>query len=152
MKMSQPNQPNPTPDDLLADFTDRVLNGKTSVPASPADVELRALEEMVLRLKGSLPPEAPDPQTLKRMQADFKVRARKAGASTPSVWQSLRPPQRLALAFAGAMLATLLIVFPFLPSISDPVQGTAGLQPQDAILLASVGCVIVLLFWVRRRK
>jgi hypothetical protein len=50
------------------------------------------------------------------------------------------------------MLATLLIVFPFLPSTGDPVQGTAGLQPQDAILLASVGCVIVLLFWMRRRK
>lgn len=150
--MSQPNQPNPTPDDLLADFTDRVLNGKTSAPASPADAELRALEETVLRLKGTLPQEAPDPQTLKRMQADFKVRARKAGASTSSVWQSLRYPQRFALAFAGAMLATLLIVFPFLPSTGDPVQGTAGLQPQDAILLASVGCVIVLLFWMRRRK
>ncbi|HSK88708.1 MAG TPA: hypothetical protein VK880_10140 [Anaerolineales bacterium] len=150
--MSQPNQPNLTPDDLLADFTDRVLNGKTSAPASPADVELRALEETVLRLNGILPQEAPDPQTLKRMQADFKVRARKAGASTPSIWQSLRRPQRFALAFAGAVLATLLIVLPFLPSTGDPVQGTAGLQPRDAILLAGIGCVIVLLIWVRRRK
>jgi len=152
MKMSQPNQPNPTPDDLLADFTDRVLNGKTSVPAFPADVELRALAETVLRLQQSLPQEAPDPQTVKRMQADFKVRARKARASSSSVWQSLRRPQRFALAFAGAVLATLLIVFPFLPSTSDPLQGTAGLPPQDTLLLVSLGCVIVLLIWVRRRK
>ncbi len=149
--MSQPNQPDPSPDDLLADFTDRVLNGETSVPASPADAELRGLKETILRLKRSLPREAPDEKFLKRMQADFKVRTRKIN-STSSVWQLLQPRQRLTLAFVGIVLATILIAFPFLPVTNHPIQGTAGLQPRDLILLAGIVCVIVLLIWVRRRR
>lgn len=152
MKMSQPNQTNPTPDDLLADFADRVLDGKTSVPASPADVELRGLEEMVLRLKQALPQEAPNEKMLRRMQTNFKVRARKAGVSTSPAWQFLRPRQRLLLAFAGTILVAILVMFPFLTSTSGPVQGTAGFQTQGLILLIGVGCVIALLIWARRRR
>ncbi len=150
MKMSQPNQTNPTPDDLLADFTDRVLDGKTSIPASPADNELRGLEETVLRLKQSLTQEALDEKTLKHMQANFKARARQAEPSP--VWQFLRPRQRLVLAFAGAVLATILIALPLLTSNDNSVQGTAGFQSEGVLLLAGLGCVIVLLIWARRRK
>jgi hypothetical protein len=152
MKMSQPNQTNLSLDDLLADFTDRVLDGKTSIPASPIDAELRGLEEMVLRLKQSLPQEAPDEKILKHMQTNFKVRVRQAGTSTSPTWGVLRPRQRLVLAFAGIALAALLIAFPFLPLTSDPVQGTAGFQPQDLLLLAGIVCVVALLFWTSRRK
>jgi hypothetical protein len=152
MKMSEPNQTNPTPDDLLADFTDRALDGKASVPASPADVELRGLEETVLRLKQALPREAPDEKTIRRMQANFNARVRKANSSTIPIWQFLRPRQRLALAFAAVALAVLLIALPFLPSVSGPVQGIAGIQPQAVILLVGVACVLVLLIWARRSK
>lgn len=150
--MSQPNQTNPAPDDLLADFTDRVLDGKTSIPASSPDSELRGLEEMVLRLQQSLPQKALDEKTLKRMQADFKVRTRKAGSSSVPFWQFLQPRQRLVLAFAGAVLAALLIVFPFLTSITVPVEGTAGVQPQAILLLIGISCVVALLIWARRHK
>ena len=150
--MSQPNPNNPTPDDLLADFTDRVLDGKTSVPASPADAELRGLEEAVLRLKQTFPQEAPDEKTLRRLQADFRVRVRKADSPTIPAWRLARPRQRLVLTFAAVALAALLIAFPFLAPISGSMEGTAGLQPQDVVLLAGALCVIVLLIWVRRRK
>jgi hypothetical protein len=152
MHMSQPNQTNPSPDDLLADFTNRVLDGEMSVPASPADAELRGLKETILRLKRTIPREAPDEKLLKRMQADFKERTRQAGVSTSSVWQLLRPRQRLTLAFVGIALVAILIAFPFLPLSTDPIQGTAGFQAQDVILLAGLGCVVVLLIWVGRRK
>jgi hypothetical protein len=85
------------------------------------------------------------------MQADFKVRNRKANSSS-SIWQLLLPRQRLTLAFVGLALAAILIAFPFLPIANDPLQGTAGLQPQDMLLLAGILCVIVLLVWVRRHK
>src|SRR5512134_3702034 len=108
MHMSHPNQPNPSPDDLLADFTDRVLDGEVVVPASPTDAELRGLEETILRLKRTLPQAVPDPKLFKRMQADFKVHARKANTPTSSVWQMLQPRQRLTLVFAGLALAAIL--------------------------------------------
>ncbi|HET9912671.1 MAG TPA: hypothetical protein VFQ13_12320 [Anaerolineales bacterium] len=150
--MSEPNQTNPSPDDLLADFTDHVLDGEISVPASRTDDELRGLEETVLRLKQSIPQAALDEKTLKRMQADFKVRARKSDSSRSSLWQALRPRQRFALAFAGVTLAALLIVFPLLTSANEPVQGTAGFQPQTVLLGVGIASLIVLLVWASRRK
>ena len=152
MKMTEPNQTDPMPDDLLADFTDRVLDGKASVPASPAEDELRGLEETVLRLKRTLPQEAPDEKTLRRMQAKFKARVQKADSPTMPIWQFMRPRQRLVLTFAAVALVALLIAFPFLPFTNEPVQGTAGIQAERMILLVSIVCVVVLLLWARRRK
>jgi hypothetical protein len=152
MHMSQPIQPNPSPDDRLADFTDRVLEGEIAIPASHTDAELRGLEETILRLRRTLPHEALDEQTLKRMQADFKRRTRQASVSAPSVWQLLQPRQRFTLALAGLMLAIILIAVPLLPVTNEPIQGTAGLQPRDMLLLIGIVCVTILLIWVKHRR
>lgn len=153
MKMSQPNSTKPNPDDLLADFADRVLDGKTSVLASPADGELRGLEETILRLNQALPRESPDEQTLRRLQADFKARARRAGSSSKPVWQSQQSRQRLILVFAAiAILAVIFIALPFLTIGNGSTQATAGLQPGGAILLIAAGCIIAFLIWQGRRK
>ncbi len=152
MKMNEPNQTTPTPDDSLADFTDRVLDGRTSAPGSPADAELRGLEETVLRLGQALPREDPDEKTLRRMQANFKARMRKADSPTIPTWQFLRPRPRLALAFAMVVLALLVVALPLLTITSGPLEGTAGLQAQGLLLLVGIVCVIVLLVWARRRK
>jgi hypothetical protein len=152
MHMSQPDPTHSSPDDLLADFTDRVLDGETSLSTSLSDAETRRLEETILHLKRTLPREAPDEKLLKRMQADFKARVRKAEPSPSSVWQLLRPRQRLVLAFAGLALAAILVMFPFLPLSTDPIDGTAGLQPAGVILLVGVVSVVLLLLWVRRHK
>lgn len=151
--MTQPKQPIQEPDDLLADFTDRVLDGKTTVLASPTDVELRGLEETVMRLKQSLPHEIPDEATLKHLQADFRSRTRSADRSPRPVWQSQQSRQRLILAFTAiVILAAIFIGIPFLLSESGGVQGTAGLQPQSILAVVAVGCVIILLIWLGRRK
>src|SRR5512140_1433522 len=152
MKMSESKQTNLSPDDLLANFTDQVLDGKTSAPVSPADAELRGLEETVLRLKQALPQDALDERTLRWMQANFHARVRKADSPTIPIWQFPRPRQRLALAFAAVALAVLLIAVPFLQFTSETTQGTAGFQTQGMLLLVGVVCVIALLIWARRRK
>lgn len=153
MKMSQPNLNKPNPDDLLADFTDRVLDGKTSALASSADAELRGLEETILRLNQAFPQEAPDEKTLRRLQADFKVRARKAAPSSKPAWQSQRSRQRFVLVFAAAaILAIIFIALPLLTLGNGSTQATAGLQPGSAILLIAAGCIIAFLVWQGRRK
>ncbi len=151
--MSQPNSTKPNPDDLLADFTDRVLDGKTSILASPVDGEVRGLEETVLRLNQALPQQALDEKTIRRLQADFKTRARKANASSKPVWQSQQSRQRLVLVFAAiAILAVIFIALPFLMLGNNSTQATAGLQPGGAILLIAAGCIIAFLIWQGRRK
>lgn len=153
MKMTQSNKPTQTPDDLLADFTDRVLDGKTAVLASSADDELRGLEETVMRLNRALPHESPDEATLKRLQADFRSRARSANRSSRPAWQSQQSRRRLILAFTAiVILAAIFIGIPFLLSGSGSVQGAAGLQSQSILTLVAVGCVIVLFIWLGRRK
>ena len=149
MKMSDPNHNHPTPDDRLADFADRVLEGEAT---DPEEAELCSLEETILRLRQTLPQDDLDEKTRRRMQAEFKVRARNLPAPAPSLWRSLRSPQRLALAFAGAVLAILLIAFPFLPSTIEPIPGTAGLRPMDTLLVVSIACTVALLIWIKRRK
>ncbi len=151
MKMSEPNPTNPTPDDLLADFTDRVLDEETPV-ASSTDAELRGLEETVLRLKRSLPQKALDEKILRHLQVNFKTRIRKVDSPLISTWQFLRPRQRLVLAFASVALVALLIAFPFLPFNSGSIEGTAGIQAQGVILVVGIVCVVALLVWARRHK
>ncbi len=152
--MSQPNPTKPNPDDLLADFTDRVLDGKTSVLASPADHELRGLEETIMHLTQTFPQEVLDEKTFKRLQADFKVRARKVNSSSNKpVWQSQQSRQRLILVFtAVAILAVIFIALPLLTLGNGSTQATAGLQPGGAILLIAAGCIIVFLIWQGRHK
>ena len=153
MKMTQSTKPTPNPDDLLADFTDRVLDGKTAVVASATDNELRSLEETVMRLHQGLPKGALNEQELRRMQADFKTRARRASMSSRPDWQSQQSRPWIIPAFAAiAIFAAIFILMPFLTTGSGEVQGTAGFQPQGAFLLLGVGGAIVLLIWLGRRK
>ncbi len=151
--MTEPKQPTKNPDDLLADFTDRVLDGKTAVLASSADDELRGLEETIMRLNQVLPHKAPDEATLKRLQADFTSRARSAGRSSRPVWQSRQSRQRLILAFTAiVILVAIFIGIPFLLSGSGNIQATAGLQPQSILALVAIGGTVVLLIWLGHRK
>ena len=151
--MTQPEKPNKTRDDLLADFTDRILEGKTAVLASSSDDELRGIEETVIRLNRAFAKEPLDEKTLKRLQADLKSRIRKANSIARPVWQSRQSRQRLALVYAAiVILAAIFITTTFLTSGTGDIQGTAGFQPQNIALLTILGCVIVLAFWLGRRK
>ncbi len=137
-------------DDQLADFTDRVLAEKTSALAS--DPELRQAEELILRLKQALPEQVLEEKAVKRLQADFKSRLRKAN-SVRSGWHSQQTRQRLGLALAAAVILVTLVIFaPFLFNSSQNVQGTAGLQPQSFGWLIGLGVILALAIWLIRRK
>ncbi len=150
MKMSDTPLPSRNLDDQLADFTDRVLAEKTAALAS--DPELRQTEEVILRLKQAFPEQALEEKTVKRMQADFKSRLRKANPARPG-WQSRQTRQRIGMALAAAaLLVAFLILTPFLFTGSGNVQGTAGLEPQSLGLLAGLAVILVLAIWLIRRK
>ncbi len=151
--MTEQNKSTPTMDDRLADFTDRALDGKTTVLASGTDRELRELENTVMRINRAFPKEALDEKTLKRMQADFKSRARKASAPSRPIWQSQQSRQRFVLAFAMiAILAAIFVSLPFLNTGNGEIQGTAGINAGGTLLLVAIGCVIAILIWLRLRK
>ncbi|HEX2696441.1 MAG TPA: hypothetical protein VHM28_01960 [Anaerolineales bacterium] len=153
--MTKPTNPTPTPDDLLADFTDRVMEGKTAVFASTTDDELRRLEETVMRLNQAFPQKALDEKTLGRLQTDFKSRARKASTSSQPAWQSQQSRQRFILAFTAiAILVAIFIALPLGMFGNGSLTGTAGFQPSSTFLLAAfgLGCVIAVLIWLRLRK
>ena len=149
--MTQPTKPNRKTDELLADFTDRVLEGKTAVLAS-SDEELRGLEDMVVRLQQGLPQGAMDEKVRQRLARDFKARARN---QTPSqtTWRSRKSRQRLVLAFvAVVVIAAIFLLTPFLTSSPGSVQATAGFQTPGLLLFAGVVVVIGLVIWLARRK
>ena len=148
--------PSPSPkkmDDLLADFTDRVLDEKDSGFASSTNNELRALEGTVLRLQRTLPSKSLDKAMLKRMQADFKSRSKITGGSARTSWQSRQTRQRWALAFISlAILVVLFVATPFSSNGGGGLQATAGVQSQSIILiLAAAGGTIALFAWLRKR-
>ncbi len=150
--MSHSNPPPQNPEDQLADFTDRVLAGKTAALASPSDPELRQLEETALRLSQAFPGRTPDEKTSKHMLADFKSRLRRRDASRPA-WQSQQTRRQIGLALAGAaILVSLVILVPFLTTGGGSTQGTAGLQPLNIGLLIGLGVVLILALWLVRRK
>ncbi len=140
-------------DAVLADFTDRLLDGKTPVSASASDEELRALEETLMRLNHVFPKELLDEKTRKHLENNFKVRARKASpAPSGFAWWSQRSRQRVILIFAAIVIMAIFIVTPFLSSGAGNVQGTAGFQTQGIALFVILGVVIVSFIWLGRRK
>ncbi len=155
MKMTQPAKPTPNQDDLLADFTDRVLAEKTAALASSSDAELRGLEQTTLRLTQVFPKATVDDKTVRRMQADFKSRMRKANSSSRSVaWQSQRTRQRFGLALiAVAIIVAVFLITPFVISGNGSLTASAGLQNESLVgLLIVLAGVLLFIFWLGRRK
>lgn len=60
-------------DEQLAEFTDRLLASEPGLQPSAADPELRALQEMVARLKRLLADPQLDPEAIERLQAQILV-------------------------------------------------------------------------------
>lgn len=140
-------------DALLADFTDRLLDGKLDGVDTSADEELRGLEDVVLRLRRSFPQEVLDAKRRRQMEIEFQARARKEGpAPARTTWRSRQWQQRLVLALAVIIVLAIIVATPLLSSGTGNVQGTAGLQTQGIAVLFVLGGVIVLLIWLGRRK
>ncbi|HEY2981714.1 MAG TPA: hypothetical protein VGJ22_11070 [Anaerolineales bacterium] len=151
--MTSSNKKPQNPDDLLAEFADRVLEEEAAVPAAAADPEVRSLLATVQRLGRVARAEDPDQKTVGRMQADLKQRLSRSRSDTGHAWQSQQTRQRLSLTFASvAVFAVILLAIPILLSGNGGTEATAGIQTQGALVLVGIGCMIAMVFWLRRRK
>lgn len=147
----------PNQDDALADFADRARMDDSAQLEFSADEELRGLEETLLRLNRAFPREAMNVETVKRMQADFRIRKRRQATQEQAgrqTWLSSLFQSPVALAVATFVVIS---VFAFLASsltTSDPsMSGTAGTQTQPIGFLLILGVIVILLaLWSGRRK
>src|SRR3990172_6690437 len=151
--------PTPFQDNSLADFADRLQMNGSAKPGFGADEELRGLEETLLRLSRAFPREALNEETVKRMQADFRIRKRRQAAQEQAGrqtwWRSLfQSPLNLAVvAITVIAIGVLALLAPSLIAIGSSMSGTAGTQAQPIGFLIALGVMIILLgLWAGRRK
>ncbi|MBI5825589.1 MAG: hypothetical protein HZB18_16280 [Chloroflexi bacterium] len=155
--MDQTNTPlHSQQDDQLADFADQVLKGKMKYPASPPTDTLPGLEETILRLSSSFPPNPLDDAAVKQMHVRLKARIRREEQSAkPSFWKKWFgrdvSPQ-LGLAFA--VLAILVVVVISAPSLTTSGSSTAGTAsaPVNIFIAGGLLLMVAIAFWVSRRK
>lgn len=155
--MSQQNELNEQKkDDQLADFADKMLEGKIMKTASIADDEMAALEETLLRLNRSLPSATLSDAEKKQMLVRFKARLRREeAAEKPSFWKRLfdlqaNPQLGIALA-AVAVLVLVVIGVPMLGSTSTETSGTANSTDTGLIAIGMIG-ILLMVYWFSRKK
>ena len=157
--MKQKNE-NPEHDDSLADFTNRVLAGKSDRPDSKADDELQGLEATILRLNRALPNTDVDKVSLKHLEARLKARLqRKQEQARLPFWKKLfgwKYGQFRTQGFVAAVLVMLTLVA-FLIAILFPlnasaVTATAFIGSNTFITLTLLAGAILVAIWISRRK
>ena len=143
-------------DDMLADFTNQILTGKTSAAhSSHPEEELRGLEETVLRLHRAYPQQTMDGKTTKRMLFDFEIRKQKINTSShPVFWWSQQTLQRSVLVLAVvAILVSVFLIIPFFALGNGGIQASAGLHPQGiGLLVLLIGGILLVVWLVKSRK
>jgi len=156
--MHQPNETTEK-DKELADFVDRVLEGKHDHTASTPDDELLSLEKTILRLSDAFPPEPLDDAKVKQMLVRLKARTRREEEereAKPSIWKRLFDFQsNPQVGLLIAVVAVVVLVIVSLPAVQQPsgapISGTAS---SGTSLLTVVGLagVLLVLYWISRRK
>jgi len=156
--MYQTNKTSPK-DKELADFTDRVLQGRIERTASTSDEELLGLEGTILRLTDAFPPEPLDDAKAKQMLVRLKARVRREEeeqAAKPSLWKRLfdfqsNPQVALLITVAAVVMLAIII----LPTVEQPsgssISGTA-LSGTSFFTVAGLAGVLIVLYWISRRK
>lgn len=143
-------------DNQLADFADKALQGKLNLPASSSDAELVRLEETILRLKNTLPSDAPDSATSKQMLVRLKARMkREEEAEKIPVWKKLfdfqsNPQVSMMLAVAMILILTVITVSS-LDTSGNSAIGTAN-NTNNFLIGAGLILTLLLVYWVFRRK
>lgn len=144
-------------DSKLADFTDRLLGGKTAPITSASDEELLHLEQTVLRLTHAFPPDSQRDATAKQMLVRFKNRVSReeTQAVKPSFWKRIfdfhaNPQAGLLL----AVVSVLILAVVALPFIQIPGSSVSGSAITSSNFYIAAGLVLVLLavYWISRNK
>ncbi len=146
----------------LTDFTDRVLAGKSGQPDSSADEELRRLEEMILRLKRSLPRTEPEKAALKQLDSRLMARLRQEPKTTMvpfwrkwfgGTWKRglLRPPALVGMSLL-VLAALAVISVLFFPVSGSSVAVSTLANTRAAIAVIALTGLILALVWINRRK
>ena len=155
--MSQPNdRTDSQKDSQLADFADRVLDGKAAQSASNPDEELLSLERTILRLNDAFPPASPDNAAVKQMLVRLKARVRREEQTAkPSFWKQLfdfqSNPQAVMVLAAVAVLVLVVLGLPALQPPGSSVSGTASINGSLVIGVGLAG-VLLLIYFLSRRK
>ena len=142
-------------DNQLADFADKAMQGKLNNPASSSDAELVRLEETILRLKNTLPSNAPDAATSKQMLVRLKARIKREESEKIPFWKKLfnfqsNPQVGMILAVAMILIIAVITV-PSLELGGGAVTGTASNTTNLLIGGGLIG-ILVLIYWISRRK
>jgi LPXTG-motif cell wall-anchored protein len=145
-------------DNHLADFADQVLQGKINTPASSSDADMVRLEETILRLKNTLPNNAPDAAKTKQMLVRLKARIKREEETEKApFWKTLfdfqSNPQVGMLIVIAAVFILAVITVPSLElgGSNNSVTGTADNNSNILIGGALVG-MLLLVYWIFRRK
>lgn len=143
-------------DNHLADFADKALQGKINHPASTSDAELVRLEEAILRLKNTLPSDAPDLATSKQMLVRLQARIkREEEVERIPFWKKLfdfqsNPQVGMILAVA-TILILAVITLPSLELGGNTVTGTAD-NTTSIFIGGGLIVILLLVYWIFRRK
>jgi hypothetical protein len=149
-------------DNQLADYTDRVLAGRSRQPESRADEEMRTLEETILRLKRVLPQAEMNEASVQGMESRLmaRIRQERRGMAVPFWqkwfgWNGKYGRFRPQVAVAAGLL--VLAAFAILGALAFPANGSsvvaAAFSKAPAILTAiALAGLIILLVWIGRRK
>jgi hypothetical protein len=156
--MHRTNKTSPN-DQELADFTDRMMQGRIEPTASTSDEELLSLEKTILRLTDAFPPETLDDAKAKQMLVRLKARMRREEqeqASRPSFWKRLfdiqSNPQIGLLVAVVAVLVIAIISLPALKTPGSAISGTAFSGSGPFPVMVAVAGILFVLYWISRRK
>ncbi len=157
--MNQPNnRPNSMQDNRLADFTDRVMEGRVKQVETDVDEELLDLEKTILRLNKTFPQVSLDEATVKQMQVRLNARMRREEKQIKQpFWKKWFEPQfrlQFGMAFIVMVLAIIFVVFnPSFVTSGSSVTATALTPMQGSIAVVLAGVILVLLWiWIKRSK
>lgn len=151
----------PSQDEQIGDFADRVIKGQMKNTASDANEELHGLEETVLRLHNSMPTSSLEESAKKQMFVRLNTRIRreneKAGQKD-SFWKTLFNTEWLRPGFAitagmVALLIAVAILSPNLGSVDSSTTVGTALNPNSNLFIV-IGLVVIILgiLWFSRRK
>jgi hypothetical protein len=145
-------------DNRLADFTDRVLEGRATEIETGVDEELLGLEKTVLRLNQAFPAVSLDEAAVKQMQVRLNARMRREQREDAQpFWRRWFEPQfRLQFGMILIMMALVIVIVvsPISYTTAGSSMNATALTPtQGSVALALAGVIFVLLWiWIKRRK